>query len=95
MELEDGSVLPARRGISRGVRAARRHVAMLGPDTSVAGQSLVSGVANVVNKIKAVPTSTKSGHGDVPVQDVLIISARRANGSLYQLCISPRRLFIG
>ncbi|MBY0527610.1 MAG: peptidyl-prolyl cis-trans isomerase [Gemmataceae bacterium] len=33
---------------------------------------------DVVDKIKAVPTGTKGGHGDVPVQDVMITSIRRA-----------------
>ena len=32
---------------------------------------------DVVDKIKAVPTTSKGGHGDVPVQDVVINSARR------------------
>jgi peptidyl-prolyl cis-trans isomerase B (cyclophilin B) len=32
---------------------------------------------DVVDKIKAVKTTTKSGHGDVPVADVLIQSVRR------------------
>jgi peptidyl-prolyl cis-trans isomerase B (cyclophilin B) len=32
----------------------------------------------VVDKIKAVKTTTKNGHGDVPVQDVVIKSVRRA-----------------
>ena len=34
----------------------------------------------VVDKIKAVKTATKGGHGDVPVQDVVINSVRRAEG---------------
>jgi len=33
---------------------------------------------DVVDKIKAVQTTTKSGHNDVPVQDVTILSVRRA-----------------
>lgn len=33
---------------------------------------------DVVDKIKAVPTGTKSGHADVPLQDVTIQSVRRA-----------------
>src|SRR5207247_8553767 len=33
---------------------------------------------DVVDKIKAVPTATKSGHGDVPVKDVVILSVKRA-----------------
>lgn len=33
---------------------------------------------DVVDKIKTVKTTTKSGHGDVPVQDVVIKSVRRA-----------------
>lgn len=33
---------------------------------------------DVVDKIKAVPTGSKGGHGDVPVQDVVIQSIRRA-----------------
>ncbi len=33
---------------------------------------------DVVDKIKAVKTTTKSGHSDVPVQDVVIKSVRRA-----------------
>jgi peptidyl-prolyl cis-trans isomerase B (cyclophilin B) len=33
---------------------------------------------DVVDKIKAVKTTTKSGHGDVPVQDVVVKSVRRA-----------------
>jgi peptidyl-prolyl cis-trans isomerase B (cyclophilin B) len=33
---------------------------------------------DVLDKIKAVPTGTKGGHGDVPVKDVLILSVRRA-----------------
>jgi peptidyl-prolyl cis-trans isomerase B (cyclophilin B) len=33
---------------------------------------------DVVDKIKAVKTTTKSGHNDVPVQDVTILSVRRA-----------------
>ena len=33
---------------------------------------------DVVNQIKSVPTATKSGHQDVPVQDVVIKSIRRA-----------------
>jgi peptidyl-prolyl cis-trans isomerase B (cyclophilin B) len=33
---------------------------------------------DVVDKIKAVPTGSKGGHGDVPVQDVIIESIRRA-----------------
>jgi peptidyl-prolyl cis-trans isomerase B (cyclophilin B) len=33
---------------------------------------------DVVDKIKAVKTTTKSGHGDVPIQDVVIKSVRRA-----------------
>jgi peptidyl-prolyl cis-trans isomerase B (cyclophilin B) len=32
---------------------------------------------DVLDKIKAVPTATKSGHGDVPVKDVVILSVRR------------------
>jgi peptidyl-prolyl cis-trans isomerase B (cyclophilin B) len=32
---------------------------------------------DVVDKIKAVKTTTKAGHGDVPVTDVLIQTARR------------------
>ena len=35
---------------------------------------------DVVDKIKAVKTATKGGHGDVPVQDVVINSVRRAEG---------------
>ena len=34
----------------------------------------------VVDKIKAVKTTTKAGHGDVPVTDVVINSVRRAEG---------------
>jgi peptidyl-prolyl cis-trans isomerase B (cyclophilin B) len=33
---------------------------------------------DVIDKIKAVQTTTKSGHNDVPVQDVTILSVRRA-----------------
>jgi peptidyl-prolyl cis-trans isomerase B (cyclophilin B) len=33
---------------------------------------------DVVTKIKGVKTTTKNGHGDVPVQDVVIKSVRRA-----------------
>jgi cyclophilin family peptidyl-prolyl cis-trans isomerase len=33
---------------------------------------------DVLDKIKAVPTGTKSGHQDVPTQDVIIKSVRRA-----------------
>ena len=33
---------------------------------------------DVVDKIKAVATGNKGGHGDVPVQDVVIQSIRRA-----------------
>ena len=33
---------------------------------------------DVVDKIKAVKTGTKGGHGDVPLQDVVINSIRRA-----------------
>jgi peptidyl-prolyl cis-trans isomerase B (cyclophilin B) len=33
---------------------------------------------DVVDKIKAVRTANKGGHGDVPVQDVVINSVRRA-----------------
>jgi cyclophilin family peptidyl-prolyl cis-trans isomerase len=33
---------------------------------------------DVVDKIKAVPTASRSGHGDVPRQDVVINSVRRA-----------------
>ena len=33
---------------------------------------------DVVDKIKAVRTANKAGHGDVPVQDVVINSVRRA-----------------
>ena len=33
---------------------------------------------DVVDKIKAVPTGSKGGHGDVPLQDVTIESIRRA-----------------
>jgi cyclophilin family peptidyl-prolyl cis-trans isomerase len=33
---------------------------------------------DVVDKIKAVPTGSKSGHGDVPIKDVVIQSVRRA-----------------
>jgi peptidyl-prolyl cis-trans isomerase B (cyclophilin B) len=33
---------------------------------------------DVIDKIKVVKTATKSGHGDVPVQDVVIKSVRRA-----------------
>jgi cyclophilin family peptidyl-prolyl cis-trans isomerase len=33
---------------------------------------------DVVDKIKAVPTGNRAGHGDVPVKDVLIQSVRRA-----------------
>jgi cyclophilin family peptidyl-prolyl cis-trans isomerase len=33
---------------------------------------------DVVDKIKATPTGNKSGHGDVPVKDVVIQSVRRA-----------------
>ena len=33
---------------------------------------------DVVDKIKAVPTGNRSGHGDVPVKDVVIQSVRRA-----------------
>jgi peptidyl-prolyl cis-trans isomerase B (cyclophilin B) len=33
---------------------------------------------DVLDKIKAVKTATKAGHGDVPVQDVTILSVRRA-----------------
>lgn len=35
----------------------------------------VSAGMDVVNKIKEVPTTTKSGHQDVPVEDVIIESA--------------------
>ena len=35
---------------------------------------------DVVDKIKAVKTATKGGHGDVPVQDVVINSVRRTEG---------------
>jgi peptidyl-prolyl cis-trans isomerase B (cyclophilin B) len=34
---------------------------------------------DVVDKIKAVKTAFKDGHGNVPVQDVIIKSAKRAN----------------
>ena len=37
----------------------------------------VVGGLDVVDKIKAVKTTTKAGHGDVPVTDVLIQTARR------------------
>lgn len=33
---------------------------------------------DVLEKIKAVPTATRGGHGDVPKQDVVIVSIRRA-----------------
>lgn len=33
---------------------------------------------DVLDKIKAVPTATKAGHGDVPVKDVPILSVKRA-----------------
>jgi len=33
---------------------------------------------DVVDKIKAAPTGSKGGHGDVPVKDVVIQSVRRA-----------------
>jgi len=33
---------------------------------------------DIVDKIKGVKTTTKGGHGDVPVQDVVIHSVRRA-----------------
>ena len=33
---------------------------------------------DVVDKIKGVPTGSKGGHGDVPLQDVVIQSIRRA-----------------
>jgi cyclophilin family peptidyl-prolyl cis-trans isomerase len=33
---------------------------------------------DVVDKIRAVATTSKGGHGDVPVQDVVIVSVRRA-----------------
>ena len=33
---------------------------------------------DVVDKIKAVTTGSKGGHGDVPVKDVVIQSVRRA-----------------
>jgi peptidyl-prolyl cis-trans isomerase B (cyclophilin B) len=33
---------------------------------------------DVIDKIKAVPTATKAGHGDVPVKDVVILSVKRA-----------------
>jgi peptidyl-prolyl cis-trans isomerase B (cyclophilin B) len=33
---------------------------------------------DVLDKIKAVKTTTKASHGDVPVQDVTILSVRRA-----------------
>ena len=35
----------------------------------------VSGGTDVVDKIKAMATATRSGHGDVPVQDVIITKA--------------------
>src|SRR3954447_15012235 len=35
---------------------------------------------DIVDKIKAVATTTKGGHGDVPVKDVVINSIRRAEG---------------
>jgi peptidyl-prolyl cis-trans isomerase B (cyclophilin B) len=35
---------------------------------------------DVVDKIKAVKTGTKGGHGDVPLVDVMINSIRRAEG---------------
>jgi peptidyl-prolyl cis-trans isomerase B (cyclophilin B) len=34
---------------------------------------------DVLDKIKAVPTGTRSGHGDVPTKDVVIISVRRVD----------------
>jgi cyclophilin family peptidyl-prolyl cis-trans isomerase len=34
---------------------------------------------DVVDKIKAVSTTTRAGHQDVPAQDVVILSARRAD----------------
>jgi peptidyl-prolyl cis-trans isomerase B (cyclophilin B) len=33
---------------------------------------------DVVDKIKAVPTGSKSGHQDVPIKDVVIVSVKRA-----------------
>ncbi len=33
---------------------------------------------DVLDKIKSVPTGTKSGHQDVPLKDVVILSVRRA-----------------
>jgi cyclophilin family peptidyl-prolyl cis-trans isomerase len=33
---------------------------------------------DVVDKIKAVPTGRRAGHGDVPATDVVIVSVRRA-----------------
>src|SRR6516162_3929092 len=33
---------------------------------------------DVLDKIKAVPTGSRSGHGDVPLKDVTIVSVRRA-----------------
>jgi cyclophilin family peptidyl-prolyl cis-trans isomerase len=34
---------------------------------------------DVLDKIKAVPTGTRGGHGDVPNKDVVILSVRRAS----------------
>ncbi len=36
---------------------------------------------DVVDKIKGVATTTRGGHGDVPVQDVVIQSVRRADAA--------------
>jgi peptidyl-prolyl cis-trans isomerase B (cyclophilin B) len=33
---------------------------------------------DVLDKIKAVPTGSRAGHGDVPLKDVTIVSVRRA-----------------
>ena len=38
---------------------------------------IVSGL-DVADKIRAVATATKAGHGDVPTQDVVVKSVRRA-----------------
>jgi peptidyl-prolyl cis-trans isomerase B (cyclophilin B) len=38
----------------------------------------VSDGLDVLDKIKAVPTGSRAGHGDVPLKDVTIVSVRRA-----------------
>jgi peptidyl-prolyl cis-trans isomerase B (cyclophilin B) len=55
--------------------------ASLNPRPGSAGYCVFGKVVegmDVVDKIKAVATGRKSGHADVPVQDVVIKSARRA-----------------